>query len=114
LRYGQDPEEPQLSIESTTVDGRVVLEARGEIDVATAPALEAALKSATTPPVESIIIDLGGVRFLDSTALQALIRGRNRALALGASYVVVNLQPIPHRVLEVTGLLKLLTSDGDS
>jgi len=55
--------------------------------------------------VLAVVVDLAGVRFLDSTAIAALVHARNKAAANSATLTVVRPQPPVPRVLEITGML---------
>ena len=80
------------------------LAVRGELDLATAPALEAALEEAIRESDGALVVDLCGVEFLDSSGLQVLLRVRarlgteDRALALVCPFGRVR------RVIELAGL----------
>ena len=67
-----------LAVERTSRDGVDVLSVEGEIDVATAPRLIAALNDAVAEAVRSVIIDLTSVGFMDSTGLALLINAHRR------------------------------------
>jgi anti-anti-sigma factor len=54
-------------------------------------------------------VDLGGVTFLDCTGLGALIGARNVAVHSGRQLRVHHPQPFVRRILEVTGLVDVLT-----
>jgi anti-anti-sigma factor len=54
------------------------VEVEGELDVATAPLLDEALKQAEASDAARIVIDLGGVSFIDSTGLRALLEANAR------------------------------------
>jgi len=58
-------------------------------------------------------VDLGGVTFLDCTGISALVAARNAAVQAGRQMRVTRPQPIVGRVLEVTGLLDVLTAPID-
>ena len=77
----------------------------GEVDLATAPELQARLAEL---PADggTVIIDLSEVTFLDSTGLSVLVAGWKRLSEGGdkASFRLVVNRPAIHRVLEVTGL----------
>jgi anti-anti-sigma factor len=68
---------------------------RGDVDLATAPQLEAACRRAG-----ALALDLSGVRFMDSSGLRSLfrLRGRNDSLVLVAPSAVVR------RLLALTSL----------
>ena len=52
------------------------LAVRGEVDLATAPALEDALADAIRESDGALVVDLSGVEFLDSSGLKVLLRAR--------------------------------------
>jgi anti-sigma B factor antagonist len=82
---------------------------RGELDIATAPDLEAALEAAIRDTVGAFTIDLSEVRFIDSSGLHVLLRARgllgreDRALAIVCPYGPVR------RVFELSGSSELFS-----
>jgi anti-anti-sigma factor len=80
----------------------------GEADLATAPALEAALDEAIATSTGAFVIDLCDLEFLDSSGLNVLLRARallgreERALA-----VICPPGPV-RRLFEVTRVAELL------
>lgn len=87
-------------------NGTPVVRVMGEVDLATAPALEAALLGVRDDRTDAVIVDLTGCTFLDSTGLRTLVATRerfersNRRLGLALS------TPGVLRVLQITGLDK--------
>jgi anti-anti-sigma factor len=59
-----------------------------------------------------LTVDLAGVTFLDSTGISVLVKAYNRATEDGIALSLTDCQRIVRRVLEVTGLLSVLTRDG--
>lgn len=55
----------------------------GELDMATVPQLEAKVHAMLAREVHALIIDLGKLRFIDSSGLRLLIILRDRAAAEG-------------------------------
>jgi anti-sigma B factor antagonist len=89
-------------------DGTVaVLSAEGEVDVATAPILRKQLDGLEAQ-AKTIVIDLAGVSFLDSTGLGVLIGARRRLVADGVRMLVINAVPTVWRVFKITGLVEPL------
>lgn len=89
-------------------DGRVaVLSAQGEVDIATSAVLRKALESIPAA-ADTIVIDLAGVSFLDSTGLGVLIGARRRLHRSGVRIMVVNAAPAVWRVFKITGLIEPL------
>lgn len=97
-----------FSVEATEIDGAPGVAVRGEVDVATAASLVAALDDAIRDSVGAFVIDLCEVDFLDSSALGALLRARamlgrdERALA-----IVCPPGPL-RRLFDVAGIADLL------
>lgn len=89
---------------STRVDeGVAFISVSGDLDLATADEFRNAGQNALTDFVGTLRIDLGGVSFLDSTGLGALIAIRNRAQP---HHTVILDNPTRQvlRVLEITGM----------
>jgi anti-sigma B factor antagonist len=62
-----------LRIDTIERDDSLVLAVHGELDITTSPLLDAALTRARDTAARSIMVDLGAVSFIDSTALHVLI-----------------------------------------
>jgi anti-sigma B factor antagonist len=59
--------------------------------------------------VRRIEMDFAAVTFMDSTGIAALIDAQRRAAAAAAEFIVIGCQPRVLRILEITGLDKILT-----
>jgi anti-sigma B factor antagonist len=82
----------------------------GEIDVASRPILDDAISGALAGEgTESVVVDLSGVRFLDSSGIAALLKGRREADKQAAAYRVTGAQDIVRQVLEMTGVWEHLS-----
>jgi anti-anti-sigma factor len=82
-----------------------VLELYGELDLASAEALERELRRAEQAvETGSVIVDLGALAFIDSTGLSILVAAQRRAE--GAPWKLGFLRPAgePTRLFELTGL----------
>lgn len=77
----------------------------GELDLAVAPELQAAIERAAG--ARRVVVDLGACEFIDSTGIAVLIRGREALLAAGGSLAICSPRLQVLRVLEVTGLAAL-------
>lgn len=62
-------------------DGTYSISLYGELDMATAPGLEEELSRAESTDAQSIILDLSGLDFIDSTGVAVVIRAATRASA---------------------------------
>jgi anti-sigma B factor antagonist len=97
-----------LAVERTSRDGVDVLFVEGEIDVASAPRLIAALNSAVAEAARSVIIDLTSVGFMDSTGLALLINAHRRLTVRRKGFAVVCPAGPLRRVFEITDMVDTL------
>jgi anti-anti-sigma factor len=81
----------------------------GELDNSSAPRVISMVQEIAGAPVHGIELDCKGVTFLDSAGVRALIVSRNDAARMGIDVVVVQPSPPVTRVIEMTGLVGLLT-----
>ena len=84
-----------------------VVSPTGELDLYSAPALDAELSALLEAPGSRIILDLSGVTFMDSTTLGLLLKTVKRLRATGGELVLVCGDARVTRVIEVTGLLPM-------
>jgi anti-sigma B factor antagonist len=77
----------------------------GDIDVDSTSKLREVLQlAAVRPGITAVVIELGGVTFMDSSALGLLVAARRNAQTRGASLHVRNPGPMVTMVLQITGL----------
>src|ERR1700747_1978530 len=81
-----------------------VLAVKGEVDVYTAPRLREKLVELVSQGKHSIIVDLEGVDFLDSTGLGVLVGGLKRLRSNDGDLELVCTQARILKVFEITGL----------
>lgn len=96
-----------LRLDVSQRDGWTVLAVSGEIDVASAPRLREQLITLVNDQHHRIVVDLGGVDFIDSTGLGVLIGARKRVRAHDGDVVLVCTEPRITKVFEITGLDQL-------
>ena len=94
------------SVDVSTRDchGHVIVALRGELDVADAAGVAAALAVVAARAPE-IIVDLAGLDFIDSSGVAALARGRKLARHAGGDLLLAAPQEPVLRVLAITGLV---------
>jgi anti-sigma B factor antagonist len=81
-----------------------VVEVSGELDIATSPMLEERLVTAMLEEPETLVIDLSTVGFMDSTAVELLVRVAARAQGHGVRLLVIQPAGPAAMVLEVCRL----------
>ena len=106
MNYIEDPDRlaPHLvvSIEEPDAATRVVV-LRGELDVATVPAFRDALNPlADDETVQSIVVDLVAVTFIDSTGLMTLLNALRRIVRREGRLVIACNNPTVLRLFEAT------------
>lgn len=90
---------------STDIAGVRVIAIRGELDLSTAPDLEAPLDAAVNGGEDSVLIDLAECAFIDSTGIALIVRAWQRLDGDGSPGLAIcapNEQV--RRVLDVSGL----------
>ena len=90
------------------VGPHTVVGVTGEIDIATAPVLRDNLLALVNRGAESLVVDLRGVTFIDSTGVGSLLRIFHRQGLLGGSVHYVADQPSLRRVFDLMQLTKRL------
>jgi len=82
---------------------------RGEIDVATSPALRDQLSALVANGARDITLEFEGVSFVDSSGLGVLVGTYKRLRdEVGGSVRIVGAQPSVRKVFEITGLEQAL------
>ena len=94
----------------TGPDGRTIIIAQGDIDLATAGTLRNALARALENPV-SVVVDVGDIGFIDSSGLNAFVWGHQQAQKTGGSLRLRRPSPMLCRLLEITALDSMLLVD---
>jgi len=88
-------------------DGRLI-RAAGEVDLSTAAALTRELAAARVE-AETVLLDLSGVTFIDSTGLHLLLDESRRSAVTDWSFFVVRPSGAVRRLIEISGTADLLT-----
>lgn len=89
-------------------DAEAVLALSGELDVATATAVEDRLRELADAVPGPVVLDLAELEFLGSTGVRAILTAE---LYLGESdrvLILRNVEGMPRRTLEMTGLYPTL------
>lgn len=95
----------QGSVSSDVVAGGTEIVALdGELDLSNVGEFEQYLSEASGPYPADILVDLRGVRSLDSGMLRALLRALTRANERGAGFALIRPNALVWRVFILTGL----------
>jgi anti-sigma B factor antagonist len=94
--------ENEFRVDVHSTNAGVVLEVFGELDVASAPQLEAQLERADDAPL--VVIDLSSLEFIDSTGLGILVRAHQTAQEHDRQFALVQGTGQVERLLDLTGI----------
>jgi anti-anti-sigma factor len=98
-----------FEVEIHRQDRAAVIVVSGELDLASAPALEEQLALVEQSGATLMIVDLRALQFIDSTGLGILIKAHRQAESLGHRFAVVRGSSQVQRLLGLTGLEERLT-----
>jgi anti-anti-sigma factor len=94
----------ELDLSMTREGQCAVVSVGGEIDPGTAGELTDAALTAMREIGPSLVLDLSGVTFMDSTGLKVLLAVHQRALLAGGRLVLAGATRPVQRVVSITGL----------
>ncbi len=98
---------PALEVDTNVEGARIVMGLRGEIDAYTAPRLQEAVAHLGDVAGRHLVVDLGGVGFVDSTGLSVLVTSLRNVMNAGG---VVSLREVSRqlaKLFEITGITRL-------
>jgi anti-sigma B factor antagonist len=101
-------EAPEFAIDTGREGPVATLVVKGELDVATAPDLTAAI-AALEPGYEELVIDLSQCSFFASSGISILLDTNARGAAEGFRLVVVKAPPEVQRIFDLTSLDEMIT-----
>jgi len=102
------------SVHTEIVDGMLVIVAAGELDMSTVPLLENELDVAIGSRDATVVLDLGAVRFCDSSALRTTLHAREQLARRDLSLAVVCVPGGPvERVLQLVGATRQISVYAD-
>ena len=84
----------------------------GEIDIATLSVFGEAVDACRRAGGHELVLDMSGVRFMDSQGLHMLIAADEAMREVGGSLAVASPSPAVRRLLDVSGLELLVAVDG--
>ena len=95
---------PALKVEVASETDCVRIALRGELELTTIERADEALSQLDVPPARSVVLDLGGVTFIDSTGVRFLLLVDRRARQGGWRLALVPAPPEVQRIFKLTRL----------
>jgi anti-sigma B factor antagonist len=99
---------PHLELRDEADGPRHVLVLSGELDMASSPVLEDAVRAICTDSAETLTVDLSGLTFMDSTGLRVVLLAKELCESHHCELLVVPGPAQIQRLFEVTGILERL------
>jgi anti-sigma B factor antagonist len=101
--------EPAIALAVEHQDGGAVVTVDGDLEFGTAASLRTTLIDLSQRGCDPLVVDLGGLDFIDSTGLSLLVQAKQRIESQGHRFVLRNPTQRVRRVLEISGLAELFT-----
>jgi len=95
---------PALTVAVTEQDAAVTVTVTGELDVSTVPAFNKELSELRNNSAATLVLDLSGTTFMDSTGLSAVLVAEMHARMRGQRFKVVAGPPHVHELFKLTGV----------
>jgi anti-anti-sigma factor len=93
---------------NVTPDGATVIRAFGHLDLLAAPQFKALVASVVMSETASVVVDLSGVEFVDSSGIGAIISGLRTSREAGSSFRIAGAADQVLAVLELTNVDRIL------
>jgi anti-anti-sigma factor len=98
----------RLTVELVDAEGPILFKLSGELDISTAPALQARASYLGSVIAADVLMDLDRLTFLDSSGISVIVMTCKRVRANGGSFSVTCSESLVRRTLALTGLLEYL------
>ena len=92
-----------------TIDGGALLVLSGELDLSSAPMLRACLRTITDAGAQCVVVDVGGLRFVDASGIRAIAAEARRVRKRNGTVIVRSPRPWTRRLFDVLGATQLVT-----
>lgn len=85
-----------------------ILDVMGDIDLYNSPEVrKAVLEAVRAPGAERVVMNLKGVRYIDSSGVASLVEGLKTSRVQNVKFVLLGLSPAAREVLELSRLIKV-------
>jgi anti-anti-sigma factor len=99
---------PEASFTVEVIGGLPVVATPEEIDISNAEGLRTALLEASAHGRGTLVVDMSGTQFCDSSGIHVLVRAHKRARAEGSELLLVLPATTVLRVFAITGIDRLI------
>ena len=97
-----------ISVRMDTEKATAIIEVKGDIDLYSSPQVrQTVLDTLNKREAKRVIVDLIGVRYVDSSGVASLVEGLQLSRKSQVRFVLCGLNKAPRQVLELTRLIKV-------
>lgn len=97
-----------ISVRTDTEKATAIIEVKGDIDLYSSPQVrQTVLDTLNKKEAKRVIVDLVGVRYVDSSGVASLVEGLQLSRKSQVRFVLCGLNKAPRQVLELTRLIKV-------
>jgi anti-sigma B factor antagonist len=96
-----------VKISARQVEGAVILDVSGNIDMSNSPEVRKALLSQVRQQGAKVALNLTGVNYIDSSGVASLVEGLKASRDSKSRFVLFGLNDSAREVLKISRLLKL-------
>lgn len=104
-------ESPPLELTTRVEGDAAVISVRGEVDVASAPALRGAIRQVIDDGSTRVVLDLADLEFIDSSGLGVLVGALKNLRERDGALVLRAVPPSTRKILDITGLSDVIPSE---
>ncbi|TDX51176.1 SpoIIAA-like anti-anti-sigma regulatory factor [Orenia marismortui] len=90
------------------INNSLIIRLEGEFDLHTADHFKEKLEEKINDTIRNIILNLDGIKFIDSSGLGAILGTYKRITKTGGSLAMVKVTPQVERIFELSGILKII------
>jgi anti-sigma B factor antagonist len=102
-----------MDIEVSQTGSVTLVVPKGDLDMGTAEQLKGTLNELLGKGQSRLVIDLGGVAYIDSSGLGVLVAAMKQARAAGGNVRLCSLQEEVRSIFEMTRLIKVMSVHPD-
>jgi anti-sigma B factor antagonist len=97
-----------VQISARQLDKITIFDVSGDIDLATSPQLrKAVLRELRELRMPRVVLNLKGVRYIDSSGVASLVEGLKASRDVGSRFVLFGLNTTTRQVLQLSKLIKI-------
>ena len=97
-----------MQISIRRVDNATIVDVSGDIDLASSPELrKALLREFRELKVPRVVLNLGAVRYMDSSGVASLVEGLKASRDVGSRFILFGLNRTIREVLQLSKLVKI-------